>query len=296
MAGTANWTATLGNFPHGQGPLYQQLAEAITLAVKRGDILPGTRLPPERTLAQTYKLSRTTIVQAYACLREAGTIESRHGSGTWVRRAGKTGWPSPQEHEVSSAFRRNVVFRSLVEHKGDAISFVSAQLPPLPEIDAAAKAVARRGVADLGQGEGYFPMGLPALRHAVAAYLARSGVPTREEQVLITSGAQQAISLIAGLLVARGESVVTEDPTYIGAIDVLASAGARVLALPGAAEGLDLDRLRSLLAMRPRLLYLVPTYHNPTGGLMPERFRREVARIAEELQVPLNHEEAAKNP
>jgi DNA-binding transcriptional MocR family regulator len=287
MATTDNLAKALGNFPGGDGPLYQQLAQAITLAVERSDLLPGTRLPPERTLAETLKLSRTTVVQAYARLREAGTIESRHGSGTWVRRAGKTGWPSPQEHEVSSAFRRNVVFRSLIERSGDAISFVSAQLPALPEVDVAARAVARRGAASLGKGEGYFPMGLPALRHAVAAHLTRTGLPTREEQVLITNGAQQAISLVAGLLVARGEAVVTEDPTYIGAIDVLVSAGARVLAVPGAAQDLDLDRLRALLAMRPRLLYVVPTYHNPTGGLMPEHTRREIARLAEQLQIPV---------
>jgi len=287
MAAIGNLAKALGDFPRGDGPLYQQLAQVIAQAAERGDLLPGTRLPPERELALALKLSRTTVVQAYAHLREAGTIESRHGSGTWVRRTGKTGWPSPQEHEVSSAFRRNVVFRSLIERSGDAISFVSAQLPPLPEIDAAAQVVAREGASSLGKGEGYFPMGLPALRQAVAAHLSRTDLPTREEQVLITNGAQQAISLVAGLLVARGEAVVTEDPTYIGAIDVLVSAGARVLALPGAADDLDLDRLRALLAMRPRLLYLVPTYHNPTGALMPERTRREVARLAEELQVPV---------
>jgi DNA-binding transcriptional MocR family regulator len=287
MTDMANWATTLGDFSRADGPLYQQLAQAITDAVERSDILPGSRLPPERNLAETLRLSRTTVVQAYARLREAGTIESRHGSGTWVRRAGKTAWPSPQEHEVSSAFRRNVVFRSLIEHTGDSIGFVSAQLPPLPEVDAAAKAVARAGTADLGNGEGYFPMGLPALRQAVAAHMERSGLPTREEQILITNGAQQAISLVAGLLVARGEVVVTEDPTYIGAIDVLVSAGARVLTVPGSADGIDLDRLRALLAVRPRLLYLVPTFHNPTGGLMPEHTRRDIARMCEELQVPV---------
>ncbi len=281
MAATDNLAKVLANFPRGEGPLYQQLVQTITLAVERSDLLPGTRLPPERMLAHALKLSRTTVVQAYARLREAGTIESRHGSGTWVRRAGKTGWPSPQEHEVSTAFRRNVVFRSLIERAGDAISFVSAQLPPLPEVDAALKAVARKGAASLGMGQGYFPMGLPALRKAIAAHLSRRGLPTREEQVLITNGAQQAVSLVAGLLVARGETVVSEDPTYIGAIDVFISAGARVLAVPGAAETIDLDRLRALLAMRPRLLYVVPTYHNPTGGLMPERTRREIARLAD---------------
>src|SRR5450759_4339608 len=73
MAQTANLTATLGGFPRGDGPLYQQLALAITQAALRGDILPGTRLPPERILAHSLKLSRTTVVQAYARLREAGT-------------------------------------------------------------------------------------------------------------------------------------------------------------------------------------------------------------------------------
>ena len=115
MATISNLAKVLGDLPRGDGPLYQQLAHVITQAALNGELLPGTRLPPERALALALKLSRTTVAQAYARLREAGTIESRHGSGTWVRRAGKTAWPSPQEHEVSSAFRRNVVFRSLIE-------------------------------------------------------------------------------------------------------------------------------------------------------------------------------------
>ena len=292
MPPISDLTRALGDFPHGEGPLYQQLADAIAAAVERSDLLPGTRLPPERTLAEALKLSRTTVVQAYARLREAGTIESRHGSGTWVKRSGKIGWPSQQEHEVSTAFRRNVVFRSLIERSEDSINFVSTQLAPLPEVDEAVKAVARKGAAVLGHGEGYFPMGLPALRQAVAAHFRREGLPTRAEEVLITNGAQQAISLVAGLLVGRGETVVTEDPTYIGAIDVFGSAGARVLALPGAADSIDLDRLRSLLAMRPRLLYLVPTFHNPTGALMPEETRKEIARLCQELQVPVVEDNA----
>jgi DNA-binding transcriptional MocR family regulator len=287
MTSIVNLTAALRHFPEGDGPLYHQLAQAITQAVERGDILPGARLPPERVLADKLKLSRTTVVQAYARMREAGTIESRHGSGTWVRRAGKTGWPSLQEQEVSSAFRRNVVFRSLIERSNDTIGFVSAQLPPLPEVNDAIKLVARKAGAGLLASDGYYPMGLPELRQAVARHFARHGLPTLDEQVLITNGAQQAVSLIAGLLVARGESVVTEDPTYIGAIDVFGSAGARILALPGSADGLDTDRLQALLAMRPRLFYCVPSYHNPTGALMPEQVRKTVARLAEELQIPV---------
>ena len=252
MPARTDLVSLLAHFRGGDGPLYDRLAHAIAAAVERGDLLPGTRLPPERALATALKLSRTTVVQAYSRLRDTATIESRHGSGSWVRRSGKAGWPSPQEHEVSSAFQRNVVFRSLIERPDDTIGFVSAQLPPLPEVDDAFKAVARRGTAGLGTGGGYFPMGLPVLRKAVAAHLERGGLPTIEEQVLITNGAQQAVTLVAGLLVARGETVLTEDPTYIGAIDVLASAGARVLTVPGTGSSFDVDRLRSLLALRPR--------------------------------------------
>jgi DNA-binding transcriptional MocR family regulator len=293
MTSVVDFTRALGELAHGEGPRYRRLADAIAAAVKRGDLLPGMRLPPERGLAIALAISRTTVVQAYARLREAGWLESRHGSGSWIRRSGKIGWPSPQEHEVSTAFRRNVVFRSLIERSSATISFVSAQLSPLPEVDDALRLVADMGTARLGDGAGYFPMGLPALRKAVAGHLGRKGLPTREDQVLITNGAQQAISLVAGLLVGRGETVVTEDPTYIGAIDVFASAGARVLALPGAADAIDLDRLRALLATRPRLLYLVPTFHNPTGALMCEATRREIARLCQELQIPVVEDNAA---
>jgi DNA-binding transcriptional MocR family regulator len=135
-------------------------------------------------------------------------------------------------------------------------------------------------------------MGMPALRKAVADSLSRADLPTVAEQVLITSGAQQAISLVAGLLVPRGETVAVEDPTYIGAIDVFSAAGARLLPLPSGPEGIDVDRLRPMLETRPRLLYLVPSFHNPTGTLLPERSRRVIARLAAEFQVPVVEDNA----
>lgn len=107
------------------------------------------------------------------------------------------------------------------------------------------------------------------------------------DQLLITSGAQQAISLVAGMLVPRGETVVTEDPTYIGAIDVFSAAGARMLTVPAGFEGVELARLRRTLETRPRLLYVAPTFHNPTGTTMPERARRDLAALSAELQIPL---------
>jgi DNA-binding transcriptional regulator YhcF (GntR family) len=97
MATTSNLAKALGDFPRGDGPLYQQLAQAITQGGRaQRSAARHAPAPRTRARAEALKLSRTTVVQAYARLREAGTIESRHGSGTWVRRAGKTGWPSPR--------------------------------------------------------------------------------------------------------------------------------------------------------------------------------------------------------
>jgi DNA-binding transcriptional MocR family regulator len=237
-------------------------------------------------------LSRTTVVQAYQLLRESGRIDSRQGSGTWVRRSAQELRPSPQEHDVTSAFRRNVVFRSMLEHARDTIGMVGAYLPPLPAVEEAARFVARQSLDVLAADPGYSPMGLPALRQAVADSLTRADLPTVPEQVLITSGAQQAISLVAGLMVPRGETVAVEDPTYIGAIDVFSAAGARLVPLPSGPDGVDVDRLRPMLETRPRLLYLVPSFHNPTGALMPERSRRVIARLAAEYQIPIVEDNA----
>ena len=283
---------SLGDWSAGPGPLHARLHAALDAAITRGELLPGAPLPPERTLARALKLSRTTVVAAYQHLRQSGHLDSRQGSGTWVRRSAQDLRPSPQEHDVTSAFRRNVVFRSMLEHAHDTIGLVGAYLPPLPAVEEAARLVAQQPLRALDAEPGYSPLGLPALRKAVADSLSRVDLPTVAEQVLITSGAQQAISLVAGLLVPRGETVAVEDPTYIGAIDVFSAAGARLLPLPSGPDGLDVDRVRPMLETRPRLLYLVPSFHNPTGALMPERSRRVIARLATEFQVPVVEDNA----
>ncbi len=277
----------LGSWKAGQGALYQRLSARLQAAIDKGEILPGSNLPPERKLAERLGISRTTVVLAYRKLREGGRVESRQGSGTWVRRRGRDQRPSPQESDASAAFRRNVVFRSLLEQDDDTIGFVGAHLPPLPMVQEAFREVASKPWTEIVGESGYSPMGWLALRQGLARQLTRCGVRTTAEQLLITSGAQQAISLVAGMLVPRGESVVVEDPTYIGAIDVFSAAGARILTVPAGAEGMEPARWQRTLEARPRLLYLVPTFHNPTGTTLPERARRELVALSSELQIPV---------
>jgi DNA-binding transcriptional MocR family regulator len=131
-------------------------------------------------------------------------------------------------------------------------------------------------------------MGLPALRSAIARHLTGWGVATTEEQVLVTHGAQQAIGLAGALFLERGDTVLVEDPTYLGSIDIFAGLGARLSTVPVGGDAGWLARVKDLVARAaPRLIYLMPTFHNPTGAVMPEACRRGLAKLAREARVPI---------
>ncbi|WP_327189144.1 PLP-dependent aminotransferase family protein [Streptomyces xinghaiensis] len=123
--------------------------------------------------------------------------------------------------------------------------------------------------------------GDPALRAAVAARLGVRGLPTGPDDLLITAGSQQALTLLATTLLEPGDTVLVEDPTYLAALQCFALAGARVVPVPSDEDGVDPDALEELVAReRPKLLYLVPTFQNPTGRTLPAERRQAVAGTA----------------
>jgi DNA-binding transcriptional MocR family regulator len=144
----------------------------------------------------------------------------------------------------------------------------------------------REDLGPLLDDTGYDPFGLPALRTAVADHLVRRGVPTEPDQILITNGAQQALQLVATQLAGPDSSVAIENPSYIGAIDAFRAAGCRLLPIPVDADGALVDVLPLLAAGgQLRLAYTIPTFHNPTGAIMPEARRRTFARLARDLGI-----------
>jgi DNA-binding transcriptional MocR family regulator len=274
------------NWAAGKGPLHKRLAQALGSGIEKGEIPAGTRLPAERALARALAISRSTVVAAYATLREQGWVESRQGSGTWVVARHKS--TTSDYAEPQREFRRTSVFRGLIEGSGDTIELVAAHLPGCGALNAELMAECGAEVAREAKGHGYMPLGLPALRRAIARSLDESGLPTGEEQILVTTGAQQAISLTASLFLQRGDAVVLENPTYITAIDVYQSLGARLMPVGVTPQGVRVDHVRELLERNaPRLVYLMPTFHNPTGAVLPEEGRRELARMVDESGVPL---------
>ncbi|WP_406172513.1 PLP-dependent aminotransferase family protein [Streptomyces sp. NBC_00996] len=123
--------------------------------------------------------------------------------------------------------------------------------------------------------------GEPGLRAALAERTSRRGLATRADEILVTTGSQQALSLLATALLEPGDAVLVEDPCYLAALQAFRFAGARVIAVPGDADGIDPRALEELVTReRPKLLYTVPTFQNPTGRTMAAERRAAVASVA----------------
>ncbi|HEY6328966.1 MAG TPA: PLP-dependent aminotransferase family protein, partial [Blastocatellia bacterium] len=171
-----------------------------------------------------------------------------------------------------------------------AVSFVCAlpdpELMPLEEfrrcVDRALRKMGRL-VVDFGPAAGYCP-----LREYIAAQASLSGRAVGPEQIMITGGCQQSLNLIRQVLVPPGDEVVIEAPTYPGALSVFCEAGSKYTSVPVGEHGMDLGVLADVLSQRrPRLIYTVPSFHNPTGVTMDLSSRRKLVELAAKHRVPL---------
>jgi len=221
-------------------------------------------------------------------LAQAGGLGGLSGPGVPGAAGGLGGPETAGAGDLTRPLRRMAFFRGLVEASGSRIDFLGAHLPAAQPFLAEEWAAAAPDLAAQMPHHGYLGLGLPALREAIAVHLTAGGLPTVAEQVLVTSGAQQAIGLVAALYLQPGDAVALEDPNYPGALDTFNYARARLVPIPVTAEGADVDRLREAVVREaPRLIYLVPSFHNPTGALMPEAQRRAVARLAADTATPV---------
>lgn len=260
---SASRVATLvGDFD--RSPAYAGLADALVLLIGDGRIPLGTRLPSERELTEALGVSRTTVTRAYAALREAGYAAARQGAGTFTTVPGGR----------SRAHDRALMPRP-DDHRAIDLNCAAASAPP--GIAAAYADAAAELPAYLG-GHGYFPAGLPQLQAAIAHGYERRGLPTDPAQVMVTPGALSAAAIVARALTSRGDRVLVESPTYPNSTEALRHAGARLVEAPVDPDGWDLAAVGAVVRQSsPRVAYLVPDFHNPTGHLMSAAQREELA-------------------
>ncbi|MBO4273174.1 aminotransferase class I/II-fold pyridoxal phosphate-dependent enzyme [Microbispora triticiradicis] len=271
----------LGRWSAGRGPLYLLLAARLRRLVDEGELRPGTALPPDRAFASALAVGRGTVVAAYEQLRVEGRITRRRGSGTRV-----AGPSRPGPREATGA----PVFLHLLEPRDDDVILLAcaAPLAPPPILLAAYERALSR-LATVTDDIGYHPTGHRRLRQAVADHYARRGVPTEPEQILVTNGGQQALSLLARAFVEPGGTVLVEAPTYPGALEAFREQTTFLRTLPVGLDGFE-ARVRTP-GRRPELAYLVSTHHNPTGAVLPTPARRRLAAAAADADVPLVDDE-----
>ncbi len=262
--------------------VYQQLRAAI----EQGSFAPGSRLPPTRAHAQLLGVGRNTVLWALARLQAEGYVQARVGSGTVVAEglgAARLAAPALPPPDATLS-QRGKLLADVARHWQPPVADASPLRIGAPEVASFPFALwdrlARQCSAAQRQGQSQYldPAGLPALREAIAQWLlVARGVRCHAGQVLVTAGSQQAIDLVARLLLDVGDEAIVEDPGYPGIRASLAAHGARVRPAPVDDQGLD---IAGAAASWPgaRLAVVTPTHQFPLGVHMG--LARRLALIA----------------
>lgn len=255
-------------------PYYAALARAVRRLILDGRLPLHTRLPAERDLATALGVSRTTVTAVYDALRTEGFVASRQGAGSWT--ALPTTTTDPATGSMGGAPPFGAAYRP---ESPDLIDLGCAALGAPRILDEAVAAAAAQ-LPRYTSTPGYEPTGILPLREAVAAQYAARGLPTSPDQIVVTTGGQQALALLFQTLTGPGDPVLVESPTFPHALDALRQRSARLVptgVIGGWDVGLVVSALRQSAA---RLAYLIPDFQNPTGLLMSEADRADVLAAA----------------
>jgi GntR family transcriptional regulator / MocR family aminotransferase len=287
-------------------PLYRQIEHFIAAQIESGALAPENRLPSNRQLSESLGVSRIVVANAYAELESHGLVYSRQGSGTFVAPLyaihtsdrndfiSAQDWPLWQQELLSRSWQASCQdldqLLSSVSHP-DLISFAERlgadDIWPTHDFRRTFQNALRRkdGVTALGLKN---ISGHLSLRTAIAQIMASEGIPVSEKNILITSGSQQALNLVARVLLKPGDIVLVESPTYNVAIDLFRSIDVRLLGIPVDENGMQTERVEEIIRTTPpRLIYTQPTFHNPTGVCMSAGRRRQLVSLADRYNIPI---------
>lgn len=269
-------------------PLYEQLYRQLKLAIMNGLLPAGTRLPSSRQLAQQHNLARVTVTQAYEQLQVEGYIHSRPGAGSFVTDIAPLHETTHVRPELSSWGQRLTQHQLRLENMATAsqsnvIDFgIGRAFSDIFPYDIWRKLLARYLSTDDAMLSRYGSVsGFTPLREAVADYLARlRGVNCVPEQVIIVNGVQQALDLLARLLLNPGDGVLVETPGYTDAYSLFTVRGARLLPLPVDDKGFPVERIPA--GTKAKLVFVTPANQFPRGGTLPLNRRLALLRWAQE--------------
>jgi 2-aminoadipate transaminase len=201
----------------------------------------------------------------------------------------KTPWEYRYAHRAQKAKTSEIRELLKLTEQPDMISFAGGL--PAPEVfpikefqDACNYVLNERGAQALqyGTSEGYTP-----LREMIARHNSRFSVPVTADNILITSGSQQALDLIGRLFINRGDYIVVESPTYLGALQAWNAYGAQYITVPADEHGMDTDYLEEALRVGPKFIYVLPNFQNPSGSTLSLERRKRLILLADQYGVPI---------
>jgi DNA-binding transcriptional MocR family regulator len=237
-------------------------------------------VPPERILAERLAVSRKTVLSAFEILKAEGWISSRQGSGTWVS------LPPGRRLSIGAVDSLASLSGILLAAKGTLINMTSGQLEASPFVKSALRDLDDAELDELLASQHPMPVGVPSLIEAVQHQMSSEGVPATADQIVVTTGVQQAVTLLAAHYLRPGSLVITEPATSLGALDAFRAVGAQIEAAPPGMNGID-GLLQLAAERKPALIYVIPTHNNVTGEVMTALERRRIARFAEETGTPV---------
>ena len=277
----------------GDVSLTQQLVDRFAAAIDSGDLEPGEKLPTTRALAADAGVNHLTAARVYRRLAELGYVTATVGRGTFVRTL------APASAEERGDDWQSYVLPDRPLTYADQVLEDAFRLPADPGIISLStgfpsprcyptKALSRIAARVFEKGEGealdYLTAeGLPDLREQLALRGRQVGWARDSDEVLVTSGARQALDLTVRALLDPGDVAVIESPTFVGSLGSMRSTGARVIGVPYRRDGLDLDALENVLARHEvKVVALQTASQNPTGADMSNERRERLARLAME--------------
>ena len=293
--------------PTSEEPFYRQIFDQIVDRVRTGAFPSGYRLPPTRELARHLGTHRNTVVRAYEDLLAAGFVESTVGRGTFIAalpaaratvkavEGGRLPWSTLVSHGATSeALSR---YERLPRPAAGSDPINMAKLQPSPDL--LPEELLRRCLEHVFRMQGPRLLGYaardgsPRLRAAIASDCARLGVPASADDIVVTSGSQQALDLIVRALVNPGDPVLVDEATYSGVLNVITAGGARPIGVPSDDEGPSLEALERLRRSGAKALYLMPNAHNPTGASISAARREALVAWSHRAGVPIIEDDYA---
>jgi DNA-binding transcriptional MocR family regulator len=266
----------VGDLEAGTGPLYQRVADALVSLAETGVLTSGEQLPSERDLAEALAVSRTTVTGAYTRLREIGWIDTAQG------RVARIGRRPKMPVSMSPAERLDELFPS--DHKVIDLTTSSPTAAPIVQrAFADASVLFGADLDSLTNGTGYAPFGLPELIDAVVDHLRADGIPAERNEIVITSGGQQALTLVANVLAVRGRNCAIEQFSFPGVFDAVTQHGAKPIGLPVDQRGVHVQQATRLCRAAQVDAVFLSRFQNPTGSRFAdeacEAFARGIHRM-----------------